>query len=212
MLPMRVVTPASIAYQYWAQKHVEAGVTTLIGNIYTPVTIVLATLLLGEGLGLKQIMGALLLMASIVTVSKEHHLGKLRFDKYFTAMVLSGVTLGIGLTAERALINTTGFTAGTLLSWWAQVFGLGLATIWFGLKTTYTPKDTLTTGALRFLQLFSWVLLVYIAGNISIVSAITTFKVIIVFIFAAIFLHEREDLTRKIIGSVIAVIGLLLMK
>src|SRR5438105_2196384 len=32
----------SIGSQYVAQRHVEAGVTTLVGNIYTPVSIVLA--------------------------------------------------------------------------------------------------------------------------------------------------------------------------
>jgi uncharacterized membrane protein len=43
------------------------------------------------------------------------------------------------------------------------------------------------------------------------VSSITTFKVVIVSVAAALFLNEKEDLPRKIIGSIIAVIGLLLM-
>jgi drug/metabolite transporter (DMT)-like permease len=201
----------AISSQYWAQRHVEAGITVLAGNIYTPVTIILATFLLGEGLTLMQFAGTALLLTSIMVVSKKHHLGKLRFDKYFMAMILSGAALGVALTAERALLNTTGFTTGTLLSWWAQVIGLGLAALWYGTKTTYTPKETLVTGSLRFLQLFSWVLLVYVADNLSVASAVTTFKVVVIFVFAAIFLHEREDLTRKIIGSLIAVVGLLLM-
>ena len=33
---------------YIAQKHVEAGISTLVSNIYTPITIVLATLFLNE--------------------------------------------------------------------------------------------------------------------------------------------------------------------
>jgi len=202
---------ASIASQYWAQEHVEAGITTLVNNIYTPVTIILATLLLGEGLTSMQTMGTVLLFASILTISKKHHLGRLRFDKYFVAMILSGAALGIALTAERALINATGLATGTLLSWWAQALGLGAAALLFGAKTTYTHKDTLVTGSLRYLQLLSWVLLVYVARNLSVVSAVTTFKVVIVFIVAAIFLREREDMMRKIIGSSIAVVGLLLM-
>jgi hypothetical protein len=35
-------------------------------------------------------------------------------------MLLSGVFLGILLTAERALQKITGFSAGTMLSWWSQ--------------------------------------------------------------------------------------------
>lgn len=201
----------SIATQYWAQKYVDAGITTLLSNLYTPVSIVLATLLLQEGLTPIQGAGATLLFSAIIIVSKKHRIGRLRFDKHFTAMALSGVMLGIALTAERALINTTGFTAGTLLSWWAQAGGLGLAAILLGAKTTFTFKETLLTGTLRYLQLLSWVLLVYVAGNLSVVSAVTTFKVVILFIFAAIFLHEREDLKRKITGSLLAAAGLLLM-
>ncbi|HET9850478.1 MAG TPA: hypothetical protein VFP35_02530 [Candidatus Saccharimonadales bacterium] len=42
-------------------------------------------------------------------------------------------------------------------------------------------------------------------------SAITTFKIVLVFISGAIFLRERQDLKRKIAGSLIATAGLLLM-
>lgn len=201
----------SIASQYWAQKHVDAGITTLLSNLYTPVSIALATLLLGEGLTLAQAIGAILLFGGIVTVSEKHRIGRMRFDKYLTAMALSGVMLGIALTAERALINKTGFTAGTLLSWWSQAGGLGLAALILGAKTTFTLKETMLTGLLRYFQLLSWVILVYVAGNLSIVSAVTTFKVVILFFLAAIFLHEREDLKRKVAGSLLAVAGLLLM-
>ncbi|NTW14699.1 MAG: hypothetical protein HGA31_06790, partial [Candidatus Moranbacteria bacterium] len=54
--------------------------------------------------------------------------------------------------------------------------------------------------------------LLFAVGNLSLVSAVTTFKVVIIFVFAAIFLKEREDLTRKIIGSLVSVAGLLMMK
>jgi uncharacterized membrane protein len=126
-------------------------------------------------------------------------------------MVASGIFLGIALTAERALIKTTGLSAGTLLSWWAQAGGLYVVALLFRAKTTFTVKETLLTGSLRYLQLLSWVVLVVVAKNLSVVSAVTTFKIVILFIFAAVFLHEREDLKRKVIGSLIAVIGLLLM-
>ena len=69
----------------------------------------------------------------------------------------------------------------------------------------------MVTGGLRFLQSLSWVILIFMVGNLSIVSSITTFKVVIVFIAAAIFLKERSDLPRKIIGSLVALAGLLLM-
>lgn len=195
-----------------AQKHVEAGISTLVNNIYTPVTIILAIIFLREGLTLTQVGGTVLLLMSMVLVAKKHRLGRFKFDKWFLLMFLSGIFLGISLTAEKALLNKTGFTAGVLISWWAQVISLGLAAYFFKNRTTYRLKDTLVTGGLKFLHSLSWVILLLVVGNLSVVSAITTFKVVIIFLAAAVFLGEREDLPRKIIGSLLGVAGLLLMK
>lgn len=197
---------------YAAQKHVEAGVSTLVSNIYTPVTIVLATLFLNEGLTNIQIVGTALLLVGIVIVSQKHRIGRFSFDKYFLLMAASGVMLGICLTAERALQVETGFTGGTLLSWWSQCAMLGLAALITRSKSTYVPGDIAITGALRFLQSLSWVILIFVVGNLSLVSAITTFKVVVIFVAAAIFLSERDNLPRKILGSLTALAGLLLMK
>ena len=127
-------------------------------------------------------------------------------------MLLSGVALGVCLTAERALLKMTGFSAGTMLSWWSQCAFLGIAAIATKNKSEYSKKDIFITGGLRFFQSLSWVILLFVVGNLSIVSSITTFKVVVIFIAAAIFLKERDDLPRKILGSVVALVGLLLMK
>ncbi len=195
-----------------AQRHVEAGVSTLVNNIYTPITILLATLFLNEKLTTIQIFGTIFLLVGMVIVSKKHRIGKLKFDKYFMLVVFSGVFMGILLTAERALQKITGFTAGTMLSWWATCLFLGILTLITKNKNTHTQKDIAVTGVLRFFQSLSWVILIFMVGNLSLVSSITTFKVVIVFIAAAIFLKEREDLPRKILGSLVALVGLLLMK
>ncbi|MBP6889881.1 MAG: EamA family transporter [Candidatus Moranbacteria bacterium] len=197
---------------YIAQKHIEAGITTIVMNIYTPITIVLATFLLNEKLSSMQILGTVLLLIGMVIVSKKHHLGKFKFDKYFLMMIFSGVMLGISLTAEKALMNITGFSAGTLFSWWSQCLFLGIATLITKNRSTYSKKDITITGGLRFLQSLSWVILLLVVGNLSIISSVTTFKVVLIFIGGAIFLNERDDIKRKIFGSIIAVAGLLLMK
>lgn len=194
-----------------AQKHVEAGVSTLLNNIYTPITIALATFFLSEKLTSLQILGTVLLLSGMLVVSKKHRIGRFKFDKYFIMMLSSGLFLGILLTAERALQIATGFTAGTLLSWWVVCVFLGIAVLFTKSRCEYTKKDTLITGGLRFLQSLSWVMLIFVVGNLSLVSAITTFKVVLIFIAAAIFLKERDDLGRKIAGSLIALAGLLVM-
>lgn len=120
--------------------------------------------------------------------------------------------MSVSLVAERALQKMTGFTAGTMLSWWAACLCIGLVALFVREKSPYSTKDIVVTGSLRFLQILSWVTLVYVTSNISFVSAVTTFKVVIMFILGAIFLKERDDLPRKILGSIVAVAGLLFMK
>lgn len=197
---------------YIAQKHVEAGVTTLVSNIYTPITIILATVFLNEKLTVPQIIGTALLLVGVVIVSKKHRIGTFKFDKYFLLMLASGVMLGICLTAERALQKMTGFTAGTMFSWWSQCTVLGIVTLATHSQSVYSKKDITITGVLRFFQSLSWVILILVVGNLSIVSAITTFKVVIIFMAAAAVLKERDNLMRKFLGSVVALAGLLLMK
>lgn len=202
----------SYSFSFIAQKHIEAGISTLVSNIYTPITIILATVFLNEKLTNIQILGTILLILGIIVVSKKHRIGKFKFDKYFILMILSGVLLAGLLVAERALINMTGFSAGVIISWWVTCLFLGILTFITKNKSPYSKKDIFTTGILRFFQNTSWVILVFVVGNLSLVSSITTFKVVLMFILGAIFLNEKEDMKRKILGSVIALIGLLIMK
>lgn len=199
-------------YSYKSVRHVDAGVSTLVSNIYTPVSIALAIIFLKEGLTSTQIIGTILLLISMVIVSKKHRIGRFKFDKYFLMVLFSGLCLGFLLVCERAMQKTTGFTMGTILSWSTQCLFLGIATLVYKSKHTYTNKEVIITGVFKFLQSSSWVVLLFFVGNLSLVSSVTTFKVVIMFIAGAIFLGEKDDIGRKILGSIIAVIGLLLMK
>jgi len=195
-----------------AQKHLEAGVTALVTNIYTPITIFLSSILLNEGLTLRQILGTGFLLVAVVLVSKKHHIGRFRFDKYFLLTLFSGITLAGLIVAERTLQKTTGFSAGTIISWGSQALCLGVVALFMKSRHLYSKGEVLGTGVIKFFSATSWVTMVYVVGNLSLVSSISTLKVIFVFVAAALFLNEREDLPRKIFGSVIAVIGLLLMR
>lgn len=205
------LTVYSICY-YTAQGHVEAGTTSVLSNFYTPVTIVLSTFFLKEKLHGLQILGAIILILAAVIVSKKHRTGKVSFDKHFWLMILAGFFLSIFLIANTELMRMTGFTASTILSWWAACAGLGILKLFSLGKTTYTRRDLVTTGSFKFLENLSWTILVYVVANLSVVSAVTTFKVVLIFFFAAFFLREREDLGRKVLGSAIAVAGLFLMR
>lgn len=196
---------------YTAQKHVDAAITNVVVNLYTPITIFFSSILLHEGLSGKQILGTVLLLVAMYIISKKHRQGPLRFDKYFISMLFSAVCLGLLLVAERALQIQTGLPASTMLSWGAQCLFLGIATLVTKSRHTYPNKDIVSTGVFTLLAAISYVTLVFTVGNLSLVTSITTFKIVTIFIAAAIFLKERDRLPRKIFGSAIALSGLLLM-
>lgn len=52
---------------YTAQKHVEAGISTLVSNIYTPITIALATVFLNEKLTTIQILGTVIKRVTLLS-------------------------------------------------------------------------------------------------------------------------------------------------
>ncbi len=197
---------------YICQKHVQVGIQTLVLNISSPIIIIFATLLLSEKLSQIQIIGTALLLLGVFIVAKRHRIGKFTFDKYFMLLILAAFMFAVDITAERALQKITGFTAGTMIMLFSQCLFLGLAVLISKSKNTYSKKDISITGILRFLQAISWAALLFVVGNLSLVSAVSTFKVVVVFIGSFIFLKEHDDINRKILGSIIAVIGLLLMK
>jgi drug/metabolite transporter (DMT)-like permease len=195
-----------------SQKHLEVGVSTLVMNIYTPVSIILSSFLLHEGLTSIQILGTVLLLFAVVLVSQKHRVGRFSFDRYFLLTILGGVSLGFLIVAERALMKATGFSAGVIISWGFQTLCLGIVALFAQKRHRYTNVDVISMGLVRFLSATSWVTMVYVLSNVSLAASISTFKVVTVVITAAIFLHEREDMPRKVLGSIIAVLGLLLMK
>ena len=88
---------------YISQKHVDSGISSVVNNIYTPITIILASIFLNESLTGIQILGTVLLLVGMFVVSKKHRVGKFSFDKYFLMMIGAGVMIGFVLVAERAL-------------------------------------------------------------------------------------------------------------
>jgi drug/metabolite transporter (DMT)-like permease len=203
---------AFIAFQYNAQKHVDAGLTTVISNIYTPVVIILSTLFLGEKLKGLQFVGTGLLLYAAIIMSKKHKISRFKYDTYFMQMLCSGMFLGVTLIIERLMIKSVGLPLAFTLSWLTQTAGIGLVSL-SDKRPLGVPRRVIgTTGVLRFFQIYAFGLLIVISGNLSIVSSITTFKVVIIVAVAALFMNEKDHLREKIIGSLVALAGLLLMK
>lgn len=209
-----VFSPLFFYLSYKSQKHVDATQSVILSNMYTPVAIVLALLFLGDALSQRQIIGAIILFIAMILITVEKVGSKsFSFSKYSFEMLMSGVFLGVVLFLEKAMMNQIGNRVGIVVSWTAQTIGLlALAYALRGIHTLPTKREILVSGSLRYAQQLSWVTLLIVVGNLALVSAVTTFKIVFIFLGAFIFLKERDHLARKFLGVAIAIVGLLLMK
>lgn len=213
-LGLLISSPLFFYLSYKSQKHVDATQSIILSNIYTPVAIALALLFLGDALTKTQIIGAIILFFAMILISIERVGNKsFAFSKHSFEMLTSGIFLGIVLFLEKATMDLVGNRVGIVFSWTAQIIGLfALVYAIRGIHKLPTKREILVSGSLRYAQQLSWVTLLIVVGNLALVSAVTTFKIVFIFLGAFIFLKERDHLARKFLGVAIAIIGLLLMK
>jgi drug/metabolite transporter (DMT)-like permease len=201
---------------YLSQKHVDAAQTSVISNIYTPVTILLAVLFLNDQFTTKQFFGTLILIVAVLLIAVDNITRRtLRISRYSFMMLASGSSLGVILFLEKLMMNMLGAGRGVFISWVLQLIGLAIVSKVFsknliGNKPKF--REIALSSILRFAQQVSYVILLVVVGNLAVVSAVTTFKIVFVFAASYILLDERTHIKRKVVGSLLALIGLLLTK
>lgn len=198
-----------------SQQKVDATQFSIIGNLYTPITIIGSAIYLNEGLTAVQTVGMILLVLGAVVVSVRGFSKKtLNLTKYSWLALLSALVLGVAVIAERSAIKGSSIGSYFVVGYAIQsVFQLIIAWPYLKKNFIYNKQETsglIWMGVLRFGQFSTFALASVLAANVSLISSVTTFK--IVFIFGASFfiLKEKDHLGRKIIGVVLSLIGLLL--
>jgi drug/metabolite transporter (DMT)-like permease len=172
------------------------------------------SLIFNETLNTKQWIGALLLILGVVIVSFTKN--KFKFDKGSGLALVAGLLFGLANVNDRFLVNY--FDPYSYV-----VVGFLFPAV---LISAIYPKRLL--GVKEFLNkstIYKMILLclVYGLSAVAFFAALTTttnaaqlftinaFTVITVVVFSIIFLKEKEFMARKVIGSILSLIGLLLV-
>lgn len=195
------------------QKHIETAQYSVIRMLQVPISVVISTLFLGEALTLVQTVGMLSILAGVSIVSTGGKIPRLKhFGRYELLTIANSAFLGVYTVFNRYLIEQTSLS--TLMVVWAGIEMIPLLATIIKRPTQMPAKSdivlALGIGATAVLNIVAFWLAVAIAGNVALVSSLSAFRVVAIFAGSYLILKEKNNLTPKIIGSLLAVVGLLL--
>lgn len=198
-----------------SQKTVDAGQFAVIGTIATPLIVVLSTIVLNESLSLQQILGMLIIIAGVSTViGKQGSKAKAK-RKHIWYAVTSAILTGLAIVLERFAINAASTAMYVVVGWLIQTVIFAMISrkkiAHIAAIKKHDMLHIIVMALARFGSFIMFLTAVGISGNVSLISAIASFRTVIICAVAFIFLNERDRLWQKIVGSGMATLGLLLM-
>lgn len=193
------------------QKHIETAPYIVMRMVFVPTSVLVSTLFLGESLTTTQLLGMASILAGAVIVSTGGKLPHIKhFGRYELLTLANSVFLGVYVIFNRYLIEQTSLS--TLM----VVFG-GIEIIPILLTVAKNPlikptksdlKLSLGMGATSAVHIVAFWLAVDITGNVALITSLSAFRIVTIFIGSYILLKERSSLKWKKIGSLLAAVGL----
>lgn len=207
---------------YIVLQYVDAAIGTLLATFNIIAAVIFATLVIDEGLGVRQLIGGFVVLLSMYVVLS------LRTTDYHQRRIWLGVGLsilaclfyGVATTSEKYLLNHVTLPTYLVFGWGLQFVSMAAVCLAVGkvfkadfslLKRLTFWRWALPAALLRVGGGILFVVSLRLANNLSIVSVFTGFKVLLTAIFAAYLLGERENLARKYEAAMLAVAGIAIM-
>ena len=198
-----------------------AGLTAIVDCLYSPSIIGLSILWLGEVLTLWQMVGAVMIISAVLTVTRvksNSHISRRDIYMGLTYGVLAMVTMAVGIVMIKPLLNKSPIFWVTEIRLAAGIMTLiAVLIVLPGRRRIVTSIGSIRQWGYTFTGSFFGAylsMIFWLAGmkftQASIAAALNQSSNVFVFIFAAWFLKEPID-RLKVIGIVLAVAGSLLV-
>jgi len=212
-----IVWPLSNLSAYRANRHIDAGMFSILSNLTPIVTITVAWNLLGEGLNSQQLFGAVIILVSAILVTLPSIRRHRRTDRNGLMFALLTVVLvGLGIVFERYMLKRMDIGAYFIFGWGAQTFWM----IIFALseyKNIHLLKDrkfflpTLGYGLSAALRGVGFVAALKFSNNASLVGAAASFLSVSVVVAAFFFTNEKDGLAIKLPAALLGTVGLIIL-
>ncbi len=193
-----------------ALKLIEASEFTIIFSSRILITIIASTLLLKEGLNLFQFLGVFLILSAVILVTYKSK--KFSLKKGAIYALLGAVCFGLGNTNDRIALKHMELYSYVTLSFILPTLFTIIISPKSVLKIKQFLKITTLSKMLFMCILYSVSSIAFFSAlqtnsNSSQTTSVSLLSVIFIVILSAIFLKERDHLTRKIIGAILSILG-----
>lgn len=206
---------AGNVFVFNALKLTEASQFTILFASRSLWTIFAAILFLGESFSLKQVIGTILIISSIVIVSWRKQQFKLSKGELYA--ILAALAFGLAFANDAFIIRNFDVSSYLVLAFIIPALG-----VWAVYPKSISKMKPLfekkTLPKLIVLAVFYTIsaiviFLAYQVGrNAAQIAPLNQTTIIITVIFAVIFLNEKTDILRKLVGAAVSLIGVILLK
>ena len=201
-----------------AQKHVETAPYMVLRQVSVPVSVFLSTVFLGESLNAKQIVGMFVIMSGTYLVASNG--GKIKV-KHFSRHELMTISYGVYLAFYSIIIRylqietslSTILVVGGLLELIPSFVTTHKVSSKISLEKLNRREVLLACfiGLLSAMHIVTFWLAVNYAQNVALVSSVSSLRIVTIFAGSYLLLKEKSNFKLKLAGTLIALVGLLLI-
>jgi drug/metabolite transporter (DMT)-like permease len=212
-----VLFATSNGLAFMANARIEASRFAVMNSISPIVTIVASTAILSEGLRLRQVLGALvIILAALVAILTQRRDTAFRLDVHIGLAFASAVFLGLAVTDEKFILGQMSLAGYVVFGWGLQaIFMLvlmrGSLSPLFLIVRSRRLRSILVLGLLRAIAGFAFLNALIGSGNASLVAAVVSLQAVLVTLGGYLFLGERDRALSKLAAAAAAAVGVLLV-
>ena len=210
--PVTIWAIGTLSY-FKAIKLIEASESTILATIGSIVTILTAYIFLGEHLSNRQLLGTLLILTSVVIISWAR---KFTYNRGVLFSVFGTVSYGLAVTNDVYILRT--FDAISYVPMISIIPGIILLSIFprsiknvFSTLQSQRIKPLFAYCLFYSIQAITYYMAVEKGAYASQMALLYKSEIFLTVILAALFLHEYDQLPRKLLATVIATTGVMLL-
>jgi drug/metabolite transporter (DMT)-like permease len=202
---------------YTSLKNVDMSLATILSKTSVLVFVLGGMVIFHDSFTTIQIIGAGLILLSLLVLPKLGNLGGIKFTKWMGGIMLVGAMFGISILLDSYL---SGFFSPFLYLFLMFATSAVLLALYYGFKdrTVFTRPEFSSIKNQLLASTFTVVgqavlLTAYrIGAQVSISNLIALVRLPIVILIGLLLLKERDNAKRKLIAATIMIVGLILLK